>query len=48
MTLRTYEQIDGKGRKALWEWEESKDTVLALKQFHALHKSNEAKRAKNS
>ena len=34
MTKRTFEQVDKKGRKSTWEWDETPEVTEALKKLH--------------
>tara|TARA_B100000073_G_scaffold248990_1_gene209231 strand:- start:703 stop:843 length:141 start_codon:yes stop_codon:yes gene_type:complete len=43
MTKRTSTKTDSKGREEVWEWEETPETVAALKKLHeTVRKNNEA------
>jgi len=34
MTLKQFKKIDTKGHEEIWEWEETPETVAALKKLH--------------
>ena len=39
MTKRNFEQVDKKGRKTTWEWEETPEATAALERLHRDMKS---------
>ena len=34
MTKRTFEQVDKKGRKSTWEWDETPEVTEAIQRLH--------------